>query len=63
VAAFIDAAGANGTPVLIGDPGRNYFPRERFEAAARYEVPVTRELEDALVKHTAVWRWRPDPNG
>lgn len=62
VTAYIDAAGANGAPILIGDPGRNYFPRDRFEAAARYEVPVTRELEDALVKRTAVWRWRPDPS-
>ncbi|MEW5965159.1 MAG: 50S ribosomal protein L11 methyltransferase [Pseudomonadota bacterium] len=62
VTAYIDAAGANGAPILIGDPGRNYFPRDRFEAAARYEVPVTRELEDALFKRTAVWRWRPDPS-
>lgn len=59
VTAYIDAAGANGATVLIGDPGRNYFPKARFELAASYDVPVTRELEDALVKSTAVWRWRP----
>lgn len=61
VTAYIDAAGANGATVLIGDPGRNYFPSDRFALAARYDVPVTRELEDALVKSTAVWRWRPHP--
>lgn len=61
VTAYIDAASANGAMVLIGDPGRNYFPMDRFEPAARYDVPVTRELEDALVKSTAVWRWRPHP--
>jgi predicted nicotinamide N-methyase len=41
--------------VLIGDPQRNYFPQGRFQMVAQYEVPVTRELEDALIKRTAVW--------
>lgn len=56
VTALIDTAVARGSLVLIGDPQRNYFPQGRYEAAARYEVPVTRELEDALIKRTAVWR-------
>ena len=30
-----------GATVLIGDPGRSYLPRERLEALATYEVPVT----------------------
>jgi len=42
--------------VLIGDPQRNYFPKGRFDAAAGYRVPVTRELEDAEIKRTSVWR-------
>jgi predicted nicotinamide N-methyase len=42
--------------VLIGDPQRNYFPKGRFTAAAEYRVPVTRELEDAEIKRTCVWR-------
>ena len=42
--------------VLIGDPQRSYFPRGRFEQLAEYRVPVTRELEDTEIKHTAVWR-------
>ena len=63
VSAFIDAAGANGVAILIGDPQRNYFPRDRFDAVAGYDVPVTLELEDALVKSTTVWRWRPQRAG
>jgi predicted nicotinamide N-methyase len=56
VLAFIEPAAAAGSLILIGDPQRNYFPKGRFEQAARYEVPVTRELEDAEIKRTAVWR-------
>jgi predicted nicotinamide N-methyase len=56
VLAFIEEALANGALVLIGDPQRNYFPRGRFEPVAEYRVPVTRELEDAEIKGTAVWR-------
>jgi predicted nicotinamide N-methyase len=56
VLAFIDAAKSNGSTVLIGDPQRSYFPRDRFEMLMEYQVPVTRELEDAELKRTAVWR-------
>lgn len=56
VLALIDQALAHNLIVLIGDPQRNYFPKGRFEALAQYEVPVTRELEDAEIKRTAVWR-------
>ncbi len=56
VLALIESAVARNSVVLIGDPQRNYFPKGRFEAVARYEVPVTRELEDAEIKRTAVWR-------
>ena len=49
---------ARGATVLIGDPGRSYLPRERLEALATYEVPVTRALEDAEIKTTHVWRFR-----
>ena len=56
VGAFVDASKAIGAVVLIGDPQRNYFPRGRFTLAGEYEVAVTRELEDSLIKKTAVWR-------
>ncbi len=52
--AYIEAAAASGTHVLIGDPKRSYFPTGRFKLAAEYQVPVTRELEDAEIKRTSV---------
>jgi predicted nicotinamide N-methyase len=48
-----------GTAVLIGDPGRSYLEKERLEPLATYAVPVTRALEDAEVKRSTVWRFRP----
>ncbi len=56
VSRFIGEAAEAGAVVLIGDPQRNYFPKGRFASAAEYRVPVTRELEDAEIKHTSVWR-------
>jgi predicted nicotinamide N-methyase len=41
--------------VLIGDPGRSYFPRQGLERLADYQVATTRELEDQEVKRTGVW--------
>ncbi len=45
-----------GTDILIGDPGRSYLPRDQLIRLMDYSVPVTRELEDAEIKHTTVWR-------
>lgn len=56
VTAFIDRAKALRAIVLLGDPQRSYFPRDRFTRLADYRVPVTRELEDSTIKNTAVWR-------
>jgi predicted nicotinamide N-methyase len=56
VMAWLSKARAQGKTVLIGDPGRSYFPREGLEKLAEYQVPTTRELEDLEVKRTAVWR-------
>ena len=55
---WLALAQAAGTLALIGDPGRAYLPRERLVQRAEYEVPVTRELEDAEVKRTSVWAIR-----
>lgn len=49
-----------GATVLVGDPGRSYLPTARLDRLAEYQVPVTRTLEDADVKKTSVWRFRPD---
>ncbi|RAK64329.1 class I SAM-dependent methyltransferase [Phenylobacterium kunshanense] len=55
VMAWLGQARAAGKTVLIGDPGRSYFPREGLTKLAEYQVPTTRELEDMEVKKTAVW--------
>lgn len=55
VMGWLTAARAQGSTVLIGDPGRTYFPREGLIKLAEYQVPTTRELEDMEVKKTAVW--------
>lgn len=56
VLAYIEATAKAGALVLIGDPKRSYFPAGKFTLAAEYQVPVTRELEDAEIKRTSVWR-------
>ena len=56
VIAWLSGLSARGATVLIGDPGRSYLPREKLEALATYEVPVTRALEDAEIKRSSVWR-------
>ena len=55
VLAWLTAARANGTRVLIGDPHRTYFPREGLKFLAEYRVPTTRELEDQEIKRSSVW--------
>jgi predicted nicotinamide N-methyase len=40
--------------VLLGDPGRDYRPREGFVLVSSYEIPTTRELEGVAVKRTSV---------
>jgi predicted nicotinamide N-methyase len=54
--AFVETARTKGAEVLVGDPRRSYFPKERFRKVAEYSVPVTRDLEDMEIKHTAVWQ-------
>ena len=59
VLAWLHAAHAAGARVLIGDPGRSYFPKAGLVRLADYQVETTRELEDFAVKRTGVWTF-PD---
>jgi predicted nicotinamide N-methyase len=47
---------ANGTLVLLGDPGRSYFPKSGVEKLATYHVQTTRDLEDRDIRETSVYR-------
>ncbi|HZC17443.1 MAG TPA: methyltransferase [Caulobacteraceae bacterium] len=53
--AWLAKARHNGARVLLGDPGRGYFPKVDLVKLAEYSVETTRELEDSTVKRTAVW--------
>ena len=57
--AWLGEARRAGAAVLIGDPGRSYLPKDELCRLADYAVPVSRDLEDAEIKHTAVWQPRP----
>jgi predicted nicotinamide N-methyase len=59
VVPWLRAAAGRGITVLLADPGRAYLPREGLVPLARYDVPVTRELEDRLLRETIVYRVLP----
>jgi predicted nicotinamide N-methyase len=46
--------------ILLGDPGRSYFPKQGLERLALYNVAVTRDLEDREIRETGVWRLMRD---
>ena len=56
---WLGEARAAGARVLIGDPGRAYFPKSGLAKLAEYRVPTSRELEDSEIKRTAVWTMAP----
>ena len=57
---WLAALEQRGARVLIGDPGRSYLPKDKVEQIAQYRVQVTRDLEDAEIKLSRVWRIRHD---
>jgi predicted nicotinamide N-methyase len=50
---------AGGARVLIGDPGRNYFPAGGVERLITYSVPTSRDLEDREIRETSVYTLLP----
>lgn len=54
---WLERATQNGAEALLGDPGRNYFPKTGVEKLAGYRVETSRELEDQDVRATAVYRF------
>ncbi|GLW30850.1 class I SAM-dependent methyltransferase [Actinoplanes regularis] len=48
----------NGAAVLVGDPGRGYFPERLFELVTEYVVPVSEHLEETGELRTGIWRMR-----
>ncbi|MGI9399700.1 MAG: class I SAM-dependent methyltransferase [Rhizobiaceae bacterium] len=54
---WMQAANSQVETILIGDPGRSYFPQRDMNLLADYHLPVTRELEDNDIKHVSVWQF------
>jgi predicted nicotinamide N-methyase len=46
----------NGVDVLLGDPGRNYLPKDGLTPLARYTVPTSLDLENRTSREGVVWR-------
>ena len=46
--------------ILLGDPGRSYFPKQGLERLALYNVTVARDLEDRDIRETGVWKLLKD---
>ena len=53
---WLTGLAAKGTRVLLGDPGRSYFPASGVERIATYAVPTSKDLEDREIRETSVYR-------
>ena len=51
-------AAREGSRILVGDPGRGYFPGRLFTQVAEYVVPVPAALEETESLLTGVWEMR-----
>lgn len=60
VTRWLRALAADGTEVLMGDPGRNFLPEDGLEEVTRFDVPTSLELEDSERRTTIVWRILPE---
>jgi len=50
---------SRGARVLLGDPGRNYFPDGGVDRLTSYAVPTSLDLEDRELRETSVYRLLP----
>ena len=55
-----DALGPD-TPILIGDIGRRFLPRDRLEPLASYPVRDVGDSPSAPLREGWVFRWKPTP--
>jgi predicted nicotinamide N-methyase len=58
MATYLRGAARKGSQILVGDPGRGYFPERMFSRLAEYEVPVPAALEETESLTTGVWEIR-----
>jgi predicted nicotinamide N-methyase len=60
IEAWLRAEAKAGRTILLGDPGRSYFPKSGVEKLASYAVKTTRDLEDTDIRNTGVYRLLED---
>jgi len=53
--AWLGEQARGGARVLLGDPGRSYFPEATLTRLAVYAVQTTQEIEDREVRETGVY--------
>jgi predicted nicotinamide N-methyase len=61
--AFLRDRARRGARILVGDPGRGYFPERHFDQLAEYVVPVPAALEEAETLVTGVYEMRTTIRG
>jgi predicted nicotinamide N-methyase len=59
VLTFLRRAARDGADVLVGDPGRAYFPTNYFTALHTIDVPVRPELESVTTRTVTIYRINP----
>jgi predicted nicotinamide N-methyase len=59
VLTFLRRCARDGAAVLVGDPGRAYFPADYFTAVATGDVPVPPSLESVTVRSVTIYRINP----
>jgi predicted nicotinamide N-methyase len=58
MALYLRGAARSGALILVGDPGRGYFPDRLFSRVVEYNVPVPAALEETESLVTGVWQIR-----
>jgi predicted nicotinamide N-methyase len=56
---FLRRAARDGADVLVGDPGRAYFPTDYFTALQTIDVPVRPALESVELRSVTIYRINP----
>jgi predicted nicotinamide N-methyase len=59
VLTFLRRAARDGAEVLVGDPGRAFFPGEYFTQVDAFEMAVRPELESTTSRTVTIWRMNP----
>lgn len=54
---WLDGLVRSGAEVLVGDPGRQFFPKQRARLVAEFEVACVPAWDSVVDRPAAVWQW------